>query len=149
MAVQRVKRLQTNLGKIKFDIELKGPIVAVGGDSGTGKTLLFKALNNEMRLGNKELLLINYDTVSLLSEVNESGTSPLESLLEHTRDKLIVMDNADILLSDGVNWKKILVEDDSNQYLLFCRYKEKIGKDQVKSCRFICKDRRITAWYCT
>jgi hypothetical protein len=78
------------------------------GDSGTGKTASFSFIKECMAL-NPDILCLNYlDYRKNIKEIirNEAG-------------KLIVIDNADILLDDET--RKCISLDDKNQYLIIGR----------------------------
>ena len=94
----------TNIGEIvnKFGRPLKG------GDSGTGKTVLYEMLE-DLRLTDeyKEIKLFNYKSDDLLESMKQC------------RDRFIVIDNADILINDEV--RRFINFESSNQYMLFLR----------------------------
>jgi hypothetical protein len=83
-------------------------ITLVGGDSGTGKTVLYEMLE-DLRLtdGYKAIKLFNYKSDNLLETIKQY------------RDRFIVIDNADILVNDEV--RKFVNFEFSNQYMLFLR----------------------------
>lgn len=115
---------------VDFDIELRTPVVAVGGDSGTGKTLFFKALTDRQRAGfQRDVVLADY------AVLNNQFT--LLELIKRTENKLIVIDNADILMVGDVDWREVLQSDKTNQYLLFKRFNSSLGRDLVSVARFI------------
>ena len=83
-------------------------ITLVGGDSGTGKTVLYEMLE-DLRLTDeyKAIKLFNYKSDNLLESIKQC------------RNKFIVIDNADILINDEV--RKFINFEFSNQYMLFLR----------------------------
>ena len=83
-------------------------ITLVGGDSGTGKTVLYEMLE-DVRLTDeyKAIKLFNYKSDDFLES------------LKLCRDKFIVIDNADILIDDDV--RRFINFEFSNQYMLFLR----------------------------
>jgi hypothetical protein len=83
-------------------------ITLVGGDSGTGKTVLYEMLE-DLRLIDeyKAIKLFNYKSDDLFTA------------LKQCRDRFIVMDNADILMNDEI--RKFINFEFSNQYMLFLR----------------------------
>ena len=91
-----------------YDLEFEDRITLVGGDSGTGKTVLYEMLE-DLRLTEeyKDIKLFNYKTDGFLET------------LESCRDKFIVIDNADILIDDEI--RKFINFEFSNQYMLFLR----------------------------
>ena len=83
-------------------------ITLVGGDSGTGKTVLYEMLE-DLRLTDeyKAIKLFNYKSDDLLESMKQC------------RDRFIVIDNADILIDDEV--RRFINFEFSNQYMLFLR----------------------------
>lgn len=83
-------------------------ITILMGDSGTGKTAAFSFIRECMAV-NPKILCLNYldyqkDILDIISQVE---------------GKLIVIDNADILLSDDI--RKYISLDNKNQYLIIGR----------------------------
>lgn len=100
--------IEFNYTPYRYSLQFQHRITLVGGDSGSGKTFLFKALSDARYLGKyKKLKLLDYCTEDFIERLTES------------RDRFIVIDNADTLLNDDarnfINYEK------SNQYLLFLR----------------------------
>ena len=91
-----------------YDLVFDDRITLVGGDSGTGKTVLYEMLE-DLRLTDeyKEIKLFNYKSDDLLESMKQC------------RDRFIVIDNADILIDDEV--RRFINFDFSNQYMLFLR----------------------------
>ena len=91
-----------------YDLEFDDRITLVGGDSGTGKTVLYEMLE-DLRLTNeyKAIKLFNYKS----DNFSES--------IEQCRDSFIVVDNADNLMNDEV--RSFINFEPSNQYMLFLR----------------------------
>lgn len=83
-------------------------ITILTGDSGTGKTAVFSFIRECMAV-NPKLLCLNY----LDYQKN------IRDLIEQAEGRLIVIDNADILLDDDV--RKCISLDGRNQYLIIGR----------------------------
>ena len=83
-------------------------ITILTGDSATGKTASFSFIKECMAI-NPDILCLNY--LDYQKDIKE--------LLNKTRGKLIVIDNADILLDDTT--RKYISLDDRNQYLIIGR----------------------------
>ena len=83
-------------------------ITILTGDSATGKTASFSFIKECMAI-NPNILCLNY--LDYQKDIKE--------LLNKTRGKLIVIDNADILLDDTT--RKYISLDDMNQYLIIGR----------------------------
>ena len=91
-----------------YDLVFDDRITLVGGDSGSGKTVLYEMLE-DLRFTDeyKAIKLFNYKSDNL----SES--------LKQCRDKFIVMDNADILIDNDI--RRFMNFEFSNQYMLFSR----------------------------
>lgn len=90
------------------DFKFTNNITILMGDSGTGKTLAFSFIRECMAV-NPKLLCINY-----LDYQKDIG-----DMIRKADGKLIVIDNADILLDDDT--RKYISLDDKNQYLIIGR----------------------------
>lgn len=91
-----------------YDLVFDDRITLVGGDSGTGKTVLYEMLE-DLRLTDeyKKIRLFNYRSDNLLDAIKQC------------RNSFIVIDNADILINDEV--RRFINFEFSNQYMLFLR----------------------------
>ena len=91
-----------------YDLEFDDRITLVGGDSGTGKTVLYEMLE-DIRLTDeyKAIKLFNYKSDGFLE------------VIKQCRDCFIVIDNADYLINDDV--RRFINFEFSNQYMLFLR----------------------------
>ena len=83
-------------------------ITVLTGDSGTGKTASFSFIKECMAL-NPNIMCLNY-----LDYQND-----IASMIKSANRKLIVIDNADVLLDDDI--RKYIAVDDKNQYLIIGR----------------------------
>ena len=83
-------------------------ITILMGDSGTGKTAAFSVIRECMAV-NPNILCINYLDYQ----------SDIQDMIRRSDGKLIVIDNADILLNDDT--RKYISLDDKNQYLIIGR----------------------------
>ena len=91
-----------------YDLVFDDRITLVGGDSGTGKTVLYEMLE-DLRLTDE------YQAIKLF---NYKSDALLESM-QQCRGRFIVIDNADILINDEV--RRFINFEFSNQYMLFLR----------------------------
>lgn len=91
-----------------LDFEFTSNITIMMGDSGTGKTASFSFIKECMAL-NPEILCLNY----LDYQKN------IADIIKNANRKLIVIDNADVLLDDDI--RKYIALDDKNQYLIIGR----------------------------
>ena len=91
-----------------IDFNFTNNITILTGSSGTGKTASFSFIRECMAV-NPEILCINYHDYQKY----------IRKLIEGEKGKLIVIDNADILLDDDI--RKYISLDDKNQYLIIGR----------------------------
>ena len=90
------------------DFTFTNNITILMGDSGTGKTATFSFIRECMAVNSKILCLDNYDYQKDIKEI-----------ISQTEGKLVVIDNADILLNDDT--RKYISLDNKNQYLIIGR----------------------------
>lgn len=90
------------------DFKFSSNITILTGDSGTGKTAAFSFIKECMAI-NPKLLCFNYLDYQ----------SDIKDMISKADGKLIVIDNADILLNDDT--RKYISLDDRNQYLIIGR----------------------------
>lgn len=90
------------------DFRFTNNITILTGDSGTGKTLAFSLIRECMAV-NPKLLCINYLDYQ----------SDIRDMISRADGKLVVIDNADILLDDET--RKYISLDGNNQYLIIGR----------------------------
>ena len=91
-----------------IDFTFDNNITILMGDSGTGKSASFSFIKECMSI-NPDILCINF-----LDYQKDIG-----KMIKSVTGKLIVIDNADILLDDGI--RKYIALDDKNQYLIIGR----------------------------
>ena len=91
-----------------IDFNFTNNITILTGSSGTGKTASFSFIRECMAV-NPEILCIN----------SQDYQKDIRKLIEGETGKLIVIDNADILLDDDT--RKYISLDDKNQYLIIGR----------------------------
>lgn len=91
-----------------LDFEFRNNITILTGDSGTGKTASFSFIKECMVL-NPDIVCLNY-----LDYQKDIG-----DIIRNAEKKLIVIDNADILLDDDT--RKYVALDNKNQYLIMGR----------------------------
>ena len=90
------------------DFKFENNITILLGDSGTGKTAAFSFIRESMAV-NPKIQCINY-----LDYQKE-----IKNTIRESQGKLIVIDNADILLDDDT--RKYISLDEKNQYLIIGR----------------------------
>ena len=102
------KNITFKADPFSYNLEFDDRITLVGGDSGTGKTVLYEMLE-DLRLADE------YNAIKLF---NYKSDDFLESI-KQCRGRFIVIDNADILIDDEV--RRFINFEFSNQYMLFLR----------------------------
>lgn len=90
------------------DFTFKNNITILMGDSGTGKTATFSFVRECMAV-NPKIACFNYLDYQ----------KDIKDVISKTKGKLIVIDNADILLNNDT--RKYISLDDKNQYLIIGR----------------------------
>lgn len=91
-----------------YDLKFDDRITLVGGDSGTGKTVLYGVLEDlKLTEDYNAIKLFNYKTDDFFEQ------------LRQCKNKFIVIDNADILMDDET--RRFINFEFSNQYMLFLR----------------------------
>ena len=101
-------RIQTTHTSYTVDFILETNITFIVGDSGTGKSAVFSFLQ-EMAAEDKQIKCYNY---------LDKGTG-YKGSIKKFKEKLIVIDNADILLDDHMRWH--IATDGQNQYIIIGR----------------------------
>lgn len=91
-----------------IDFKFTNNITVLTGDSGTGKTAAFSFIKECMVL-NSNVLCLNYLDYQ----------KDISSIIKSMNGKLIVIDNADVLLDDNI--RKYIAVDTKNQYLIIGR----------------------------
>ena len=92
----------------EYSLEFTNRITLVRGDGATGKTYLYQMLEDVRQLK-------QYSAIKLFNYKSEEFHKSLEAC----RDKFIVIDNADTILTDED--RRFINFESSNQYLLFLR----------------------------
>jgi len=90
------------------DFRFTNNITILTGDSGIGKTASFSFIKECMAM-TSDIMCMNYLDYQ----------KDIASMIKLAEKKLIVIDNADVLLSDDI--RKYIALDDRNQYLLIGR----------------------------
>lgn len=113
MRMQLVQQLNVeNKRGIRFSLDLRGRIVVIDGNSGTGKTFLWSTIKTlqdapSTRDKVKNILLLNYKSENV------------EEKIKSSEGNLIIIDNGDLILSPDM--AHYISFDYANQYLIFQR----------------------------
>ncbi|MDO4554485.1 MAG: ABC transporter ATP-binding protein [Lachnospiraceae bacterium] len=100
--------LRTVHESVVIDFTFQNNITILTGSAGTGKTMVFSFIS-ECEASNPDVICFNY-----LNTQEE-----IEDNIFFAERKLIVIDNADVLLTDKI--RKHISLDDKNQYLIIGR----------------------------
>ena len=95
--------------KMNIDVIFPDRISFLYGDSGTGKSFLVEALNKQ------GLAIEVFDH----RDLHEEKINNIKRFIKNTKDFLIIIDNADIILDDEL--RELIYEDINNQYLIVGR----------------------------
>lgn len=125
------KNITFKADPFSYDLVFDDRITLVGGDSGTGKTVLYEMLE-DLRLTDdyKDVKLFNYKSDNFLESVKKC------------RDSFIVIDNADILIDDDI--RRFINFEFSNQYMLFLRNCDGLNVSDKSFKVLKLEDNRIT-----
>lgn len=101
-------RITFKADPFSYDLVFEDRITLVGGDSGTGKTVLYEMLEDLRQTEEfKAIKLFNYKSDDVAEQ------------LKQCKNNFIVIDNADIMIDDEA--RKFINFEFSNQYMLFLR----------------------------
>lgn len=121
---------------LEIDLEFKSELTIICGDSAVGRTFIYNLLSEEP--SKDKIIFINYLTPSdILEYIVLSGK---------IKNRLIVIDNADILLSEErvVNGIR---NDNSNQYIVMMRKYDSLTKSQKNIARLIKRENKLMLYY--
>lgn len=111
-------RIYLDTGKFVFDFKFNEAVTLILGDAASGKTLFYNKLQaRAIARGLDTFKFFNY----------KSDADGLKLLLDLYEDKIIIVDNADVLLDDS--FREMIYYDKSNQYIILGR---EIGRYPVR-----------------
>ena len=125
------KNITFKADPFSYDLVFDDRIILVGGDSSTGKTVLYEMLE-DLRLTDeyKAIKLFNYKSDNILESIKKC------------RNSFIVIDNADILINDEI--RRFINFEFSNQYMLFLRNCDGLNVSDKSFKVLKLEDNRIT-----
>lgn len=103
-------RYQSNYLNMKLDLELDTNLILISGDAVSGKSFVWQMFDNDRAL--------NFDVETL----NYKDLKDADEKITGYKNKLVVIDNADILLNEEL--RKHIAFDTTNQYILMGRNPE-------------------------
>jgi ABC-type phosphate/phosphonate transport system ATPase subunit len=101
-------RIRTNHTSFEVDLVIDNNVTFIIGDSGTGQSAVYSFLQ-EMAAENKSIVCFNYLDLK----------KRYKTTIKQSKEKLFIIDNADILLDDAIRWH--IATDGKNQYILIGR----------------------------
>lgn len=105
-------------------MELKSNLTVIYSKSGDGKSFIFSALEEWAESHDEPFVCINYKDISKIQ---------VEKFIKESRGKLIVIDNADIVLTKEC--RRHIALDTNNQYILMGRVVEDLLLTPTNMCR--------------
>jgi hypothetical protein len=116
-----INRIVIENRHMTFDIELRGFITAIEGDSSTGKTFLFNNIRVEYStLADTGKRQTRISEVILINDVLASDKTIMGSIKDR-KGALILFDNASTTLAGRNNVIEYILKDRKNQYVLAMR----------------------------
>lgn len=104
-----IQNMQIKREDIVFELELKSRMTLINGDSGTGKTFLYKLMLDKARAEtDSRFIFFNHmvpDKKYIKSEILKQ------------KDKVFVIDDADVILDNEL--RSLISVNTSNQYIIF------------------------------
>lgn len=104
--------------EIRVDFEFRGKKQVINGESATGKSLIFKTLEQIISDNNAGADDVDATDIILIDKKDNDGT--VADKLKRNHNKLIIIDRADILLDEEAV-KIINCNMEGNTYLIFAR----------------------------
>lgn len=103
-------KYQSKYLNMSLDLELDANLILISGDSGIGKSFVWQIFDNDRALDDR------------LETLNYKDLKDAKQKIQAYKGKLIIIDNADILLDDEI--RKHIAFDTDNQYIIFGRNPE-------------------------
>ncbi len=122
-------KYQSKYLNITLDFDLNTNLILISGDSGIGKSFVWQIFDNDRDLDDN-LETLNYKDIK---DVNVK--------IKGYTNKLVIIDNADILLDDEI--RKYIAFDTTNQYIIFGRNPEYLYLTKANCKELVIKDDMI------
>lgn len=113
-----MKEFNFNIFNYTVHLSLDDYLTLITGDSGIGKTLLFNYFDRQSHIRN-DIRCINSKYMDMICKKSNEQSLCLIRLLKDTSRTLVIIDNADVLLTSKV--RDFIVMDSRNTYVLFGR----------------------------
>lgn len=121
----------------KFNLQLRGKITVVNGDSGTGKTAFVNLVKDYKTMGRA---LDEYQTDNIIVAANEA-----EGLGIQDRECLVIIDRADKALTQ--RWCDKINRDSLTHYLIFSREGHDLDISPNHAGEFVREDGKVKIHY--
>lgn len=129
-----LKHYYNNSYDIALDLDFTSQLTLISGDSGVGKTLFFGLMQTESSV-DKRIVCIDL----------KSSSYDIKNFIRGFSDKLILIDNADIIL--GSKERRYISTDKKNQYIIFGRNSLGLGINQDNCGRFMLVGNKVILKY--
>ena len=104
-----IQNIQIKSENISFDIELKSRLTLIDGESGSGKSFLYKLMLDKARAEmDSQFIFLNYMV---------TDKKYIKSEILTQKDRVFVIDDADTILDSEL--RSLISVDTSNQYIIF------------------------------
>jgi hypothetical protein len=150
---RHIGHLTLTLPNIKFDVELRGHLTIIEGDSNTHKSHFLKALANECKLYPNELSSQGITGIALLdNKTDHQGFFNFEDYikkLKKVKCMLVLIDDADIILRGpgAIEFINFVSFDTNNQYVIVSRRGLGIGVSLNHFCTLEATDNVVKSVY--
>jgi len=100
------------MGNYVIDFELRPPVTIIGGDTGTGKSLFWRWLTVQVKLPENRNIFEDIKLLNFSSDIDD---------IVNKKNRLFVIDQADVLLQGSPDIVEHIALDVDNEYVIMCR----------------------------
>ena len=100
-------KYQSKYLNMGLDLDLDANLILISGDSGVGKSFVWQIFENDKAFDDR------------VETINYKDQKDVSQKIKALKNKLIIIDNADVLLDDEL--RKHIAFDADNQYIIFGR----------------------------
>lgn len=134
--IMKEYKTKKGLYNIEFDLQFRDNLTLIAGDSGKGKTLMFKGLQARSLLKDSNIICV---------DINRQNLGELKAIRD-VSGKLIVIDNADIMLDD-IDRYTITLNKNKNQYIILGRNPSGLGLTPTECALMKIRDDKVVLTY--
>lgn len=106
-------KYKTTYHNIEFNLIFHSRMTIIDGESGIGKTMIFKAMKQDSIENNLGYLCLNY---------KDKENNNIEHAIKLAKNRIIIIDDADVVLT--LEQKLYIARDKDNQYIIFAHSTE-------------------------